>query len=51
MVFRPKRTSSYVAFDVALGGKADMSCALRMSAFDPKRTLDLSPTPLVGRLQ
>jgi hypothetical protein len=27
------------AIDVAVGGKADMPCALQMSAFDPKRTL------------
>jgi hypothetical protein len=26
------------AFAVAIGGKADMACALHMSAFDPKQT-------------
>ena len=32
------------AFTVAIGGKADMGCALHMSAFDPKRTSRLSRT-------
>jgi len=37
----PKQTFHYVAFGVAFGGKADMSLTPHMSAFDPKRTLDL----------
>ena len=34
----PKRTSPYVAFDVAIGVKQTCQFALHMSAFDPKRT-------------